>query len=369
MKIGLVLPGFSSNERDWCIPALLDFVRGLATVHTVHVFALEYPYRRDIYSVYGATVHSMNGKNRGKRHAPRLWFDTLSAIRTEHRRAPFGILHAFWVNEPSQIAILAGRALNVPVIVSVAGGELIGLRHIDYGGQLRWIERTMVRWSMRAADCVTVGSRYLQTIAASWRENVCVVPLGVDVNLFSPSQRSGSKQPIKILNVGSLIPVKGQRQLLRAFAQFAPHDACLEIVGSGTLEKHLRGEASSLRIADRVEISRTVAHDELAQKYRAADLFVQASLHEAQGMAVLEAAACGKPIVATPVGVVPELADSGGAIAARGFGVDDLAAAMASALEARTRLGRRACEIVERDFALEATWRRWMKLYQQMRRG
>jgi hypothetical protein len=63
------------------------------------------------------------------------------------------------VNEPSQIAILAGRALNVPVIVSVAGGELIGLWQIDYGGQLGWIERTMVRWPMRAADSLPLAAR------------------------------------------------------------------------------------------------------------------------------------------------------------------------------------------------------------------
>jgi len=65
MKIGLVLPGFSANEKDWCIPALLDYVRVLARANSVHVFALEYPYRRDDYDVFGATIHSLNGGNRG----------------------------------------------------------------------------------------------------------------------------------------------------------------------------------------------------------------------------------------------------------------------------------------------------------------
>ncbi len=368
MRIGVVLPGFSADERDWCIPALLDFVRQLAACHTVHVFALEYPYRRDHYSVYGATVHSMNGRNRGMRYAPRLWLDALAAIRAEHCRAPFDLLHAFWANEPGLIAVLAGRALRVPIVVSIAGGELIGLRDIHYGGQLRWIERMMVRWTTRAADRVTVGSRYLRQIAARWRADACVAPLGVDARLFSPGRREG-RPPIRILNVASLIPVKGQWQLLRAFAQLAPRDACLEIIGAGVLEKELREQAHALRIADRVAIPGAVSHEALARKYRAADLFVQSSRHEAEGMAVLEAAACGTPVVGTPVGIVPELANGGAAIAARGFDVDDLASAMAAGLDTRARLSCRAREIVERDFALEATWRKWTELYQQTRRA
>jgi len=365
VKIGLVLPGFSADERDWCVPALLDFVRQLAACHMVHVFALEYPYRRDNYLVHGATVHSLDGRNRGKRHAPRLWFDALAAIRAEHRRAPFNVLHAFWANEPSMLAVLAGRALHVPVVVSVAGGELIGLQQIGYGGQLKWIERTMVRWVVHRANRVTVGSRYLQPLAARWRSDVDILPLGVDAQRFSPRPRDGLHCPMNILNVGSLVPVKGQRQLLRAFACLLPREARLEIVGTGALEKELREEADALRIADQVAFRGAIPHEELARKYREADLLVQSSRHEAQGMAVLEAAACGTPIAATPVGVASELADAGAAIAARGFGADDLAAAMECSLGTGARLGCRAREIVERDFALEATWHKWVELYQQ----
>ncbi len=209
MKIGVIVPGFSANENDWCIPALLNFVRMLAAEHCVHVFALEYPYRRAVYSVCGATGHSMGGRNRGKRYAPRLWLDALTAIRAEHRRAHFDLLHAFWVNEPSAIAVLAGRALHIPVVASVAGGELVGLRQIGYGGQLRWIERTMIRWTMRAADCVTVGSRYLQTIAARWCSDVRVVPLGVDAEMFS---RQPNPQPLPFEGRGVVLPLSFQER-------------------------------------------------------------------------------------------------------------------------------------------------------------
>ena len=357
MKIGLVLPGFSAHERDWCIPALLNFVRRLAADNIVHVFALEYPYRRDLYSVYGAVVHAMNGRNRGKRHAPKLWTDTLAAIRAEHRRAPFDVLHAFWANEPSVIAIVAGRALDVPVVASIAGGELVGLREIGYGGQLRAMERIMVDWTMRAANRVTVGSRYLQAIAARWRTGARLLPLGVDAQMFSPGRNTTTNRPRKIVNVGSLIPVKGQVQLLDAFAHLPQKEACLEIVGGGPLEQDLREQANRLGIASRVQFCGSLAHDTLPIKYRAADLFVQSSFHEAQGMAVLEAATSGIPVVGTPVGVMPEIAS---------ICADDLAQTIALALENREELGQQARRLVEEQFSLEATWHKWMQLYRQM---
>ncbi len=367
MKIGLVLPGFSAAEGDWCIPALLNFVRRLAAEHTVHVFALEYPFRRSVYPIYGATVHSMGGRNLGKRYTPRLWSDTLAAIYAEHRRGRFDLLHAFWINEPGAIATLAGRVLRVPVIASIGGGELSAIPRIGYGGQLRMIERAMVLFTWRVADQVTTGSRYLRGKAARWRPDAGIYPLGVDAGKFSHGPKPDA--PAVILNVGSLVPVKGHLQLLNALAQIEMPETCLEIIGGGPLERELREHVKRLGIAGRVTFSGALSHDELASRYRNAGLFVQSSLHEAQGMAVLEAAACGVPVAGTPVGVVPELAEANAGIVARGFRAEDLAAAMAAALETRRELGQQARPVVEQRYTLEATWNGWMELYHYARRA
>ena len=363
MKIGLVVPGFSAHEHDWCIPALLNFVRRLATENCVHVFALEYPYRRDEYSVYNATVHSIGGRNRGKAYAPRLWSDTLAAIRAEHRRARFDVLHAFWANEPGAITMVAGRALKIPIIVSVAGGELVGLRQIDYGGQMHLIERTMIDWTMHAADRVTVGSRYLFAIAARRRSDARMLPLGVDTQMFSPRERRERSTPLTILNVGSLVPVKNQIELLNAFARLERPDTCLEIIGTGILEHELRARAKMLGIENHVAFVGAIPHDALPFRYRKADLIVQSSLHEAQGMAIFEAAACGVPVAGTSVGILPELAERSGGVSA-----NDLTEAMENALQAREQMGRNGRRAVEENFSMEATWDGWTKLYQQVQR-
>ena len=59
MNIGILIPGFSDGEQDWCIPVYLNLVRMLAQTDSVRVFALRYPPRRDSYAVYGAQVYAM----------------------------------------------------------------------------------------------------------------------------------------------------------------------------------------------------------------------------------------------------------------------------------------------------------------------
>jgi glycosyltransferase involved in cell wall biosynthesis len=363
MKIGLIVPSFSADQSDWCVPALRDFVQSLAADHALHIFALHYPFRRDNYSLFGARVRSLNGRNRHGLAAPRRLFDALTALSVEHARGGFDVLHAFWANEPGFIATLAGRALGIPTVVSVWGGELVGLPHIRYGSQLRVLERMRIRFTLQRATRVTVGSRYLQSIARQRGVKAARVPLGVDTKMFSPSRLREKNSVLKILNSGSLTPVKNQEILLEAFAAGATIDAMLEIVGSGPLETKLRAQANTLGIADRVTFCGELPHLALREKYQATDVMVQASLHEAQGLAVLEAGACSVAIVGTPVGALPEFAASGASITARGFKASDLMEAIQAAFAVREQLGIRARELVEREFALEVTRARWTQVY------
>ncbi len=361
MKIGLVLPGFCANESDWCIPALYNLVRALAPRDEVHVFALEYPYRRDRHSFFGARVHAMGGAHRGKVYAPKLWGVTLGAILAEHRRARFDLLHAFWVNKPAVIAGVASKILKLPFVASVAGGELVGLRHIGYGGQSHRVERAMIGWAIKRADAVTVGSRYLQGIAARWRSDVRLVPLGVDTVRFAVPI-APRLNVTRIINVGSLSAVKSQDVLIDAFSRL-DSNLQLEIVGAGDREESLRTRAKRLGIESRVQFSGAIEHSLLPRKYQDAGVFVQSSLHEAQGMAVLEAAATGLTIAGTSVGVLTELAVHGAAIAAKAFDTPALASAIECAIEARQKPGCRAREIAERDFSIEKTCAGWRDLY------
>jgi glycosyltransferase involved in cell wall biosynthesis len=115
-----------------------------------------------------------------------------------------------------------------------------------------------------------------------------------------------------------------------------------------------------LGIADRVEFLGHVNHGALPPVYQKADVFAQTSRHEAQGLAVLEAAACGLPIVGTPVGVLPEI----GVTARDEAELTQRLIELRDDSPRRAALGESAHHKLLAEFALTVTGERWRGLYQ-----
>jgi len=357
-RIGILAPGFSASEEDWCIPALLDLVRVLAREDDVRVFTLRYPHSRQPYAVHGARVFPFGaGQRRGLHRLP-LYFRALSAIVEEARSRPFDVLHGLWADEPGFLAVAAGRKTRTPAVVSILGGELVNIPDIGYGGQRSLVDRRLSSAAIRTADRVTVGSSWARERELSrrpalrWR----VMPLGVDTTRFAPGPVAPSARRLpgrpKLLHVASLTPVKDQATLLRAFALVSRRlpDARLSIAGEGPLRAGLEGRAAALGIADRVVFLGAVPHGDLPDLYRQADLFVLSSRFESQAMVVLEAAASGCPIVGTTVGILPQLQEGSQAVAPAD--PEGLAAAVSRVLEDDAER-RRAADAVLRTVRAE----------------
>jgi glycosyltransferase involved in cell wall biosynthesis len=361
MKIGLVLPGFSAHERDWCIPALLDYVRVLAQRAEVHVFTLRWPERGGSYPVYGAAVHALyEGRRMGTRVLG-FWSRATAAIAAEHERGRFDVLHAFWVDEPGWVAAWAGRRLGVPVVLSLAGGELVRLPDIRYGLTLLPGRRLLLRLALRQAAAVTAGSAYLCELAKAQgaARQIQFAPLGVDICKFQPPVQPVSA-PV-VLNVGSLVAVKDQARLLRVFCEVVAEvpDAELIIAGEGPL----RAELEALADGRRVRFMGAIDHGDLAAIYGRAAVLAQTSRHEAQGLAVLEAGACGVPAVGTAVGVLPEVGQAAETDAALAGGIT----AMLRDTGRRQALGRHARERILEQFSLDAALERFWQIYARVR--
>lgn len=360
-----IVPGFSSDENDWCIPALLDLARAIARRCELHVVALQYPYRRDTYRIGEVTVHSLGGANRGGVSNLTLWREAARVVD----RLEADVIHAFWAHPCGVIAAwLAGRA---PIVISLAGGELIDLPSIDYGLIGRQHVRWLLRWAMRRAKVITAGSKYLLKIGQQFlgEGRFEFAPLGVDEAMFYPTLGHPERVP-PLLNVGSLEPVKDHSMLLRAFRCVADHmpDARLVIVGQGQLAGTLRDLTRELDLNDRVELRGEVAHQHLPELYRSASVFVQSSRHEAQGMAVLEAAACGTPIVGTAVGALFDLVPDAAAATPVGD-ADALARALLDLLrdpDQAAQIGRAAQQAVAREYSLERSADRFMSIYESL---
>lgn len=372
MRIALVVPGFSADPTDWCIPALRDLVRQLATTADVHVFALRYPDRDSRYALFGAQVSALGGGEARGLMSASLWRRAVREIATEHHVRRFDVLHAFWAGEPGFVTVLTGRLLGIPTVVSLAGGELARLPDIDYGGRLHAIERIKTWLALRLASMVTAGSALTLASSRPWlgpRHHIRAkrIPLGVDLSMFAPAEPRPTNGVPRIVHVASLVPVKDQLTLLRAAALLRDRRSrfALELVGSGPLEPELRSHIRRLGIEDVVALRGAIAHELLPVTYQRAHLFVLSSRHEAQGMAALEAAACGVPVVGTDVGVIPELAPAAARVAPVGD-ARALADGIAGFLDddaSRTRSERSARALVEGEYGLEQSARRYLGVY------
>ncbi|MGN6672993.1 MAG: glycosyltransferase [Thermomicrobiales bacterium] len=372
MKIGLVVPGFSAHESDWCIPALLDLVRWLTREDDVRVLTLRYPYQPGAYVVYGARVTALGGAARQRLGSALLWRRAFATLSSMHRREPFDVLHAFWATEAGFIAALAGRRLGVPAVISLAGGELARLPDIGYGDQLRRAQRLKIGLALRTATMVTAGSRYLLDRARPWlrsraADTVHRAPLGVDLNRFQPGSMPVQANPPALIHAASLVPVKDQATLLRAAKILRERGQrfTLEVAGGGPLEPELRRLTQALDLTNMVRFHGAVPHHDLPAFYQRGAVFVLSSRHEAQGLAPLEALACGVPVVGASVGVVPELAPAA-VIAVPPADPDTLADTLTALLAdpaRRAALAAVGTALVAEEYSLDRCATRFRDLY------
>ncbi|URL57975.1 glycosyltransferase family 4 protein [Luteibacter flocculans] len=351
MKIAMVLPGgVDRGGEARVIPVFLALIERLARVHEVHVFALHQEKEPGIWPLRGATIHNI-GEGRT------VW-RAIGAVIAEHRKAPFHLVHAIFSGHCSFIAVAAATWLRLPSLVHIAGGELVALDAIGYGGRRTWRGRLREAIVLRLAHVVTAASRpildALRTLGIEARR----MPLGVDTAAWTPrAPRPRGDGPARLIHVASLNKVKDQGTLLRALAKLIHAGMAIELhmIGVDTLA----GEAA--RLAQHLGIERQVSflgfrtQRELLPLLAEADLLVMSSLHEAGPLVTLEAAVLGVPTVGTAVGHIAEWSPSA-AVAVPPGDVHALADAIHRVLDDDGLRMRLAAEAQRRALAEDADY-------------
>ena len=315
MRIAWVVPGgVDRSGQERVIPVLLALMERLAQRHSLHVFALrQYP-EPCVYPLRGATVHNLGWTSPGP--GPRAWRILRPWLRersflAELRAAgPFQVVHGFWGGGPGFWATLAGRCLRLPSVVSLAGGELVGLPEIGYGAQLHWGSRWQVQLSLRWATRLTVASGYMQALLERHGYTADEIPWGVAPDWLKAEAPAPQGPPWRLLHVASLNPVKDQATLLRALQKVVASEpqVHLDIVGEDTLDGAVHTLCTELGLEDHVTFHGYLPHEILKPLYQQAHLLVLPSRHDAAPIVVLEAAACRVPTVGTRVGYVADWA-------------------------------------------------------------
>jgi glycosyltransferase involved in cell wall biosynthesis len=240
-------------------------------------------------------------------HGISMFAGSARRVFQKMREQRFDLIDAHYVYPDGLAAVMLGKLLNIPVVVSARGSD------INQFPRFRTI-RPLIRRVLKGADAIIAVSQGLkETMAALGCPpgKIEVIGNGVDSVQFRPAPRSEMRKRLGlppdsriVLAVGKLARNKGFHILIDSVARLRESwpDIMLVIVGEGPSRTELERQVRTLRLETAVKLVGGQPHESLAAWYNAADVFCLASLSEGCPNVVLEAMACGLPVVATSVG-------------------------------------------------------------------
>lgn len=230
--------------------------------------------------------------------------------------------------------------------------------------QIRLWERTILR-----SDILFSNSSAVQaSLAKEYGLRSQVIPTGVDTKFFTPDWNRPANRHLQVLFVGSLRPFKGPQLLVRAAAQFSQADFL--IVGEGSMRSELEAQISEARLSN-CQLLGGLYGAKLREQYRRADIFLFPSHWEGSPKVILEAAACGLPIIARQ-DYKPETVIDGqtGYLGGSEDELLDRLGRLLSSFDLRREMGRASRALSER-FDWDLITRRWEEVFlrETSRRG
>jgi glycosyltransferase involved in cell wall biosynthesis len=216
------------------------------------------------------------------------------------------IIDAHYLYPDGVAATLIGRLLGIPTVMTARGTDVSLIPR--YKTPRRMIQRA----ASGAAGLITVSAALKDGLVAMDVDPglITVLRNGVDLRLFRPLDREATRRRLGLegrvlISVGHLIERKGHHLIVDAMA--ALPGFTLLIAGEGPERSSLERRIAGHGLGDRVRLLGARPHDELPELYGAADALVLASSREGWANVLLEAMACGTPVVATPIWGNPEV--------------------------------------------------------------
>jgi glycosyltransferase involved in cell wall biosynthesis len=225
------------------------------------------------------------------------------------RRKKYDLINTHFAIPTGPAGLIVSSLTGIPNVVSVHGSDIYNPAS-RYSPHNNTALKYTVKKVLSKADRVLAQSsdmkNYINELY-SRKNNIQIIPLALpdsEINSLLAFSSSVNEKGAKLVSVGRMAKVKGYDFLIRALALISKKipETELTLIGDGPERHCLEALVSELGLRNRVTFTGWLTGSEKYKKLRASDIYVMSSLHEGFGVVLLEAMACGLPIVCTDSG-------------------------------------------------------------------
>jgi N-acetyl-alpha-D-glucosaminyl L-malate synthase BshA len=286
----------------------------------VYRFPYFYPRKYQRLAYGGGILYNLKNSHLAKIQAPLFFLSELLYTIKLIRKEKIDVIHSHWLVPQGLVGAICRKYFKVPHIATVHGSDV-------YLIEKSKIRNRICSFILHNSDKITANSSYtkniIQSIDDGAKNKMEVVPMGVDIkNRFKSEDNTNLKEDFGveclILSVGRLIGLKGTKYLIIAMKEVIRKfpTAKLLIVGDGPEKEKLEKLANELNLEDNVIFTGHIKNLDLPKYYSFADVFVTPSITidgqaEGLGVVLLEAMACGTPVIGSNMGGIPDIIKDG----------------------------------------------------------
>ncbi len=275
--------------------------------HEVTLVTANYQGMTESEIVNGVRVIRVNSKRAHKEHCS--FKEMLSYLLKAYpvanklqKRENFDVCLVFFGIPSGPIGYMLKKKYKLPYVIRFGGGDVPGFQ--ERFTKVYKIIAPAIKLIWKNADALIANSQGLKDMALDFynKKPFDVIPNGVDTEVFYPSVKEESDE-FKILFVSRLIERKGLQFIipqLKKIQDSTEKSVKLIVVGDGPYRETLERIAEENHVSDMVEFVGQKGKEEIVPFYQNADLFILPSSKEGMPNVVLEAMACGLPIIMTP---------------------------------------------------------------------
>jgi len=226
----------------------------------------------------------------------------------------FDLIHSHFISPAGFAGAKIKEYYDVPLVITGHGGDV----YIELSEKNKNRDTKVIK-SLSIADKIITTSKInykiLKELPGIIEENLIIIKNGYDEKKFFPMNKNMLQTELGIpdnkfivLSIGNLVKIKGHKYLIEAINELVKENLevyCI-IIGKGDPDI-LRKQISSLGLENHIRIINGIPHKKVPKWLNACDLFVLPSLNEGSPTVIPEAWGCGKPVIASSVGGIPDL--------------------------------------------------------------